>query len=182
MVMEHQTTAHNLIAAASFQTRMALAQEAALNRELKQPANYRWESTTSRIKAVGEPLVKYLLFSEEADLTEPIRGTTHFAADFAARGPRDKRGRSLRDFDLKRRLFKYPCSYLVYSPAFDALPNEVEALRLQTDGRDSKRSGYAVAEFSRLSAADRRAILEILKETKPSLAASWKDGQPVAAN
>ncbi len=181
MVMEHQTTAHNRITAANFQTRMALAQEAALNRELKQPAAYRWESTTSRIKAVGEPLVKYLLFSEEAALTEPIRGTTSFASDFAARGPRDKRGRSLRDFDLKRRLFKYPCSYLVYSPAFDALPNEVKGYVAQRMG-EILRGADTSPEFARLSAGDRQAIVEILKETKPGLAASWKPANPVAAN
>jgi hypothetical protein len=181
LVMEHQTTAHNLIAAANLQTRMALAHEAALNRELKQPAGYRWDSTTSRIKSVGEPLVKYLLFSEEADLSEPIRGTTSFASDFAARGPRDKRGRSLRDFDLKRRLFKYPCSYLVYSPAFDALPDAVK-------GYVTKRMGEILSgadtspEFARLFAADRQSIVEILKETKPGLAASWKPVNPVAAN
>lgn len=181
MVIEHQTTAHNLITAANFQTRLALAREAALNRELKQPTAYRWESTTSRIKAVGEALVKYLLFSEEAALTEPIRGTTSFASDFAARGPRDKRGRSLRDFDLKRRLFKYPCSYLVYAPAFDALPNAVKKYVSQRLGEILSGADTS-PEFAGLSPADRQAIVEILKETKPQLAASWKHVNPVAAN
>jgi hypothetical protein len=181
MVMEHQTTAHNLITAANFQTRLALAQEAALNRELKQPADYRWDSTNSRIKAVGEPLVRYLLFSEEAVLTDPIRGTTSFATDFAARGPRDKRGRSLRDFDLTRRLFKYPCSYLVYSPAFDSLPSEVKKYVSRRMDEILSRKDRS-PEFASLSAADRQAIVEILKETKPSLAGSWKAAHRVAAN
>ena len=35
---------------------------------------------------------------------------------------------------------------------------------------------------SDISAADRRAIVEILKETKPGLAASWKPVNPIAAN
>jgi hypothetical protein len=179
MVLEHQTMAHNLIIAANFQTRQALAQEAALNRELKQPADYRWDSTTSRIKAVGEPLVKYLLFGEEAELTEPIKGTTRFASEFAARGPRDKRGRSLRDFDLKRRLFKYPCSYLVYSPAFDALPAEVQGYVYKRmwdvlSGTDTS------PDFARLTAADRQAIVEILSATKPGLPPYWKPAIPVA--
>ena len=39
-------------------------------------------------------------------------------------GPRDSRGRSLRDFDLTHHLFKYRCSYLIYSAQFDALPRE----------------------------------------------------------
>jgi hypothetical protein len=180
LVMEHQTTAHNLLAAASLQTRLALAQEAVLNRALKQPAGYRWDSTNSRIRAVAEPLVNYLFFRDEAALTEPIRGTTRFADDFAARGPRDKRGRSLRDFDLTRRVFKYPLSYLIYSPAFDALPGEVKTYVSRRMG-EILSGGPAGREFPGLSAADRMAIVEILKDTKPNLAASWK-AVPVAAN
>ncbi len=181
MVMEHQTGAHNLITAANFQTRVALAQAAKLSGQSKQPAVNSQEGTSNRIQAIGEQLVKYLLFSHEAQLTERIQGTTSFATEFAARGPRDKRGRSLREFDLKRRLFKYPCSYLVYSPAFDALPIEVKSYV-------SKRMGEILCgidkspEFADLSAADRLAIVEILKETKPSLASLWKPANPVAAN
>jgi len=169
MVMEHQTRAHNLITAANFVTRQVLASSIGA----KIPTG-----DSSRVRAAGEQLVKYLLFSGEAGMAEPVRGTTSFAGEFAARGPRDKQGRSLRDFDLKRRLFKYACSYLVYSAAFDALPNEVK-------GYVGKRLGEVLSgsdqshEFAHLSAADRRAILEILKETKPDLAASWKLATPV---
>jgi hypothetical protein len=169
MVMEHQTRAHNLITAANFVTR----QVRALSKEARIASG-----DSGRVQAAGEQLVKYLLFSGEAGFAEPVRGTTSFASDFAARGPRDKRGRSLRDFDLKRRLFKYPCSYLVYSAAFDALPTEVKGYAGRRmgevlSGRDQSR------DFAHLSAADRRAILEILKETKPDLAASWKPATPV---
>src|SRR5439155_19632047 len=52
----------------------------------------------------------------------PVQGTSAFAMEFAAAGPRDKIGRSLRDLDLNRRMFRYPCSFLIYSEAFDALP------------------------------------------------------------
>jgi hypothetical protein len=170
MVLAHQVKAHNLITAANFETRIALAQK---------PADR--HKTAAQIQAVGALLVRYLFFSHEASLTAPIRGTTSFAADFTSRGPRDKRGRSLRDFDLKTRLFKYPCSYLVYSPAFDALPREIK-------GYVSKRMEEILTgadkspDFSHLSATDRQAILEILKETKPALAGSWKPVTPVAAN
>ena len=46
---------------------------------------------------------------------------------FPQRGPRDPKGRSLRDFDLETRLFRYPLSYMIYSAAFDALPDGVRA-------------------------------------------------------
>src|SRR5262249_46743514 len=115
-----------LITRANFLTRIALREEAEINKALGRPADYRSESTASRIQSAGEPLVKYLLFNGEAPLTEEVRGTSAFAQDFARRGPRDGRGRSLRNLDLRRRLFVYPCSYLIYSTAFDALPAPVK--------------------------------------------------------
>jgi hypothetical protein len=97
-----------------------------------------------------------------------VKGTSEFAREFAARGPRDSQGRSLRDFNLKTRLFEYPCSYLIYSDAFDQLPSGVKryvAQRLYAILTGSDRS----AEFAHLTWADRSAILEILTETKPDL-------------
>lgn len=173
LVLEHQTEAHNLLTRASFATRQALHQEAALNRELHEPPDHRWNSTTVRIRDAGESLVKYLLFSGEAALTSKIEGTSGFAAEFEKRGPRDRRGRSLRDFDLERRLFKHPCSYLIYSPSFDALPGEVRSFVLHRlfevlTGADSSPA------FAHLSATDRRAILEILIDTKAGLPEEWR--------
>jgi hypothetical protein len=173
MVLEHQAEMHNLITRASYQTRMALHDEAELNKALGRPADYRSESTTSRIKSAGEPLVKYLLFCGEAKLTDPVKGTSAFAEEFARRGPRTRDGGSLRDFDLRARLFKYPCSYLVYSPSFDALPAAVKdyVLRRVYDVLAGKETGD---DFAHLSAADRKAILEILRETKPDLPKYWR--------
>jgi hypothetical protein len=173
MVLAHQAEGHNLIAQANFTARLALHQAAALNREMKLPPTYQWESTGSRIRGAGDALAKYLLFSGEAGLTDEVRGTSGFAAEFSRRGPRDARGRSLRDFDLRRRLFKYPCSYLIYSASFDALPGPVRehVLRRLWDvltGRDTGK------EFSHISAEDRQAIREILVATKPNLPDYWR--------
>jgi hypothetical protein len=172
MVLEHQTQAHNFIARAGLLTRMALRHEAMLNRELGEPEGHRWDSTTSRIKNAGEPLVEYLLFCDEAELTGPIKGTTTFAEEFARRGPRDDRGRSLRDLDLTRRMFKYPCSYTIYTDGFDALPPEAKEYvygRLWEilSGQDKS------DQFAHLTADDRRAILEILAATKDDLPPTW---------
>jgi hypothetical protein len=164
MVLEHQALVHNLITQANFGVRQALHYEAMLNRDLGDSEVKRWESTTSRIKSVCEPLVEGLLFCEEAELTGPIRGTSKFAEEFAERGPQDRQGRSLREFELSRRMFRYPCSYLIYSSSFRALPSEAKQYvwrRLQEvlDGRDES------GKFAYLSADDRRAIREILTET-----------------
>src|SRR5690606_22747485 len=126
MVFEHQLHVHNLITRASFETRRALAYEADLNRALGEPESNRLESTTRRIASAGEKLVEGLLFVGEPRLTAPMSGTSSFSETFPQGGPHDPEGRSLRQLDLQTRLFRYPCSYLVYSQAFDALPEEMK--------------------------------------------------------
>ncbi|QEL15931.1 hypothetical protein [Limnoglobus roseus] len=173
MVLGHQTTVHNRIARATYETRVALHYQDELNRALKEPATTRYDSVKSRIASVGDDLLKGLLFCEEAKLTDAVKGTSGFAEEFAARGPFDKAKRSLRDFDLKTQLFRYPCSFLIYSEAFDKMPGEVReyVLRKLFDvliGRDKD------AAFKHLTADDRRSILEILRETKPTLPAYWR--------
>lgn len=173
MVLEHQAQAHNLITRANFLTRIALREEAAINKALGRPEGERSDSILRRIQNAGEPLVKYLLFSGEAALTERITGTSGFAEEFTKRGARDPRGRSLRDFDLEHRLFKYPCSYVIYSKAFDALPGPVKdhVLRRLWEVLSGKDTGK---EFAHLSTADRQAIREILVATKPGLPDYWR--------
>jgi hypothetical protein len=86
---------------------------------------------------------------------------------------RDSKGRSLRDFDLRTRIFKHPCSYLIYSPAFDAMPAPIREQLLARlydilTGKDRD------PQFARLIPADRQAILEILRETKTNLPDYWR--------
>jgi len=173
MVLEHQGETHNRITRASFQTRMAHHEQAELNKSFGEPAGYRSEGITRRIEWACEPVVRYLLFCDEAKLTEPVAGTSEFAKEFSARGPFDSKNRSLREFDLKKRMFRYPMSYVIYSKLFDGLPREAKDriyLRLWEvlTGKDSS------ADFAHLSKDDRRAILEILCETKPGLPDYWK--------
>jgi hypothetical protein len=168
MVLEHQLLMHNLITKANFEARRALYYQADLNRALGEPVDTRLESTTRRIVHVGEKLVEGLLFANEAPITDGIRGTSTFAENFAKRGPCDERGRSLRDFDLHTRMFKYPCSYLIYSDAFGSSPDAMKSyvlwrLKQVLGGEDSS------GNFTHLTAQERIAILEILKATKPDL-------------
>jgi hypothetical protein len=175
MVLEHQAEAHNMITRANFGARSALHREEALRRALGEEKGEppgEWGSTPSRIASVSEPLVRYLLYCDEAPLSEPIGGSSSFADDFQQLGPRDSQGRSLRDLDLERRLMKYPCSYLIYSDAFHGLPDIV---RSYVHGRLWEvLSGQETSpEFSHLTAQDRQNILEILRETKGDLPAEW---------
>jgi hypothetical protein len=174
MVLEHQTMAHNAIARAGFLTRQALHYQRELNRELNEPADRRWESVAGRIQAAGDPLVECLLFSDEAALTAPVAGTSGYTTEFSRDAPRDGQGRSLKDFDLQTRLFRYPCSYLIYSDSFRALPPEVKDYTL---GRmhDVLTGAHTSPKFAHLSSADRQAILEILRATLPDLPAEWRE-------
>jgi hypothetical protein len=174
MVLEHQTSMHNRLTRANFETQQALHYQADMIRMFKEPSTTRYESTTRRIASVGEKLVEALLFADEAPLTEKISGTSGFAEKFSQSGPRDSKGRSLRDLDLERRLFKYPCSYLIYSASFDQLPADVrdhawKRLWEILAGKDDSK------KFAHLSADDRRAVFEIIRATKNNLPEYWNN-------
>jgi hypothetical protein len=162
MVLAHQTQMHNWITLTNYTTRIVLA-------DPKRSA----EERQKQIEGSAEKLVRYLLFTNEVSLETPIVGTSDFAQQFTARGPRDSQGRSLRDFDLQKRIFKYPCSYLIYSEAFDAIPAPAKdyVYRRLFDILSGREQG---PEFASLSSQDRRAILEILVATKPGLPDQWK--------
>jgi hypothetical protein len=122
-----------------------------------------------------DDLVGYLLFVDEAGLAAPVTGTSTFTTTFARRGPRDAKGRSLRDFDLRTRLFRYPLSYMIYGTLFDGLepPLRERIYRRLYDVLSGAETG---AGYAALPAADRRAALEILIETKPGLPSYWTIG------
>jgi hypothetical protein len=173
MVLEHQTRMQNLITRVGYETRMAIAAQTAVNELLKEPSDQLRESTRQRINGAADELAAYMLFAGETRLESRIAGTSGFAEEFARQGPKDRRGRSLRQFELTRRIFQYPCSYLIYSKAFDALPEPAKARIYQRlwdvlSGQDTS------AKFAHLSPEDRRAIREILLETKPGLPDYWR--------
>jgi hypothetical protein len=167
MVLQHQVFVHNLITRANYGTRQAVWYDEMLNRELKRPEGHRSESARRRIEAACEPLVRALLFADEARLASPIVGDPAFRKAFEAAGPRDAGGRSLRQLDLKTRLFRYPLSFLIYSDAFLGLPAEAKEYIY---GRLAR--ALRGEDFPHLSAADRQALREILRETHPEIARS----------
>jgi len=171
-VLAHQTAAHTLLAKVSFDARMAIHREAALNRELGQSADHRWPSTNTILDAAATSLVDCFLFSAAPAFQAPIEGSTTFAAEFSKRGPTDGQGRSLRSFDLESRLFQHPCSFLIYSKSFDSLPEELrqrfwEKMRAVLQGKDTG------GKYPHLSPAERSAIREILVATKPEAERAW---------
>lgn len=145
MVFDHQMHAINLLTRVNWEVRAG-------------------NSGTEQV----EQLVDYLLFVDAAAPPARIIPRRGFAAAFTGIGPRDRQGRSLRDLDLDRRLMRYPLSYMVYSEAFDNLPGPAkqviyERLWAVLSGRDSR------PKYEHLSAEDRTAIVEILRDTKTDL-------------
>jgi hypothetical protein len=168
IALTHQTRIHNLMTRANYDTQRALREEENL-RSGSEPEKHS-TITNEKIRAAVEPLVRGMFFAYEAPLTDSVKGTSGFAAEFEKSGIRDRKGRSLKDLDLNRRFLRYPLSYLIYSPAFDALPDDAKDYfykRVRTI-----LSGSDATEFAHLSSEDRTAILEILTDTKPDFANS----------
>ena len=160
MTLEHQTRMTDLMIRIGWDARMA-EHDGKLD-----------DAGKARLNEEIEQMVTYMLFADEAKLWDPVEGVSTFTKTFPERGPRDKQGRSLRDFDLQKRMFKYPLSYMIYSAAFDGMPDIVKDRVYQRlyevlSGKDQS------PQFARLSADDRKNVLEIVRETKPNLPAYW---------
>jgi hypothetical protein len=153
LVVEHQAHMMNLITRIGWEARIGAA-------EVGHP-----------LSQTAAEFVDYMLFVDEAPMPGPITGPSGFAKVFAEKGPRDTKGRSLRDIDLTHdRLMKYPCSYMIYSDAFEALPPAAKDAVYSRmwevlSGQDKSK------RYDRLSATDRQAIVEILRDTKRDLPA-----------
>jgi hypothetical protein len=181
MVLEHQTNIQNLFTRANFKVRTVMARN---NPGTSDAAPRTWEEMSGRnqnvLKVMIEPLVKAMFFVDAVDLASPLEGTSGFDAHFQSLGPRDKKGRTLRELDLKTKVFRYPLSYMIYTPGFDAMPVVVKEYVYRRIGEilgGKDKSG--VYDF--ILEEDRKATLEILLATKPDFAKLMATGASVAA-
>jgi len=141
LVLNHQVHGHNLITRVGYEARF------------------------NRKSDAEEQLARYLLYLDEPELTAPIHGTSGYREQFEKRGPKDTAGRSLRQFDLKTRLFKHRLSFLIHTQAFDALPT---AARNWVYGRL-----WELLAKSDRSQAERDAIIGIVRATKKGVPEVW---------
>ena len=181
MVLEHQTQMHNTFTRANFIVRRAVYDHNLAygvgdsDAEVSVPIDAKEELQAIIAQAANE-VVDFMLFVNEAQLTSEIKGSVVFANEFTVRGPSDSRGRSLRDFDLKKRLFQYPCSYLIYSPAFDSLEDSLRQqiyLRLWNVLNDDNLS----EQYKHLDDETRASIRDILRSTKDGLPEYWTQSE-----
>lgn len=150
LAFDHQSYAINLITRLNWEARVADASG----------------GSGADTDSVVAELADYLLFVDEAPIVVEITPLSGFAERLLARTPKDRLGRSFGELELTTRLLRYPCSYMVYTEAFDALATPVKGAvykRMLTilTGTDED------ARYSHLSDDDRGAILDILRDTKP---------------
>jgi hypothetical protein len=171
LVLTHQAGMTNLLTRAGWEARVADS----WLRPPFTPTPGQEARTALVMSGIATELVDYLLFIDEAKLTERVRGGSGFAERFSAGGPRDRKGRSLYELDLNRRLMKYPCSYLIYSPAFEALPPLAKDPIYRRLWEVLSGQEQAPEYRSALSLADRQSIVEILRDTKKDLPPYFQD-------
>ena len=166
LVLEHRTHMTNLLVRMGWETRVA-------DYDAERAGRPGVGQAAAQIHDTAVELVDYLLFVDEAQLPPGIRSTSGFADWFSAQGPFDSRNRSLHQLDLDGRLLRYPCSFLIYTDAFDALPERAEDAVYRRMWEVL--SGQATEDrYTRLTLDDRRAVVEILRDTKPNLPAYFQ--------
>ena len=174
MVLEHQTHMTNLLVRTGWEFRVAAHERRATDGLFRAPGSAGGDATLrdadedATLREAVTALVDYMLFVDESPLADRMVGSAGFEAAFEARGPFDRRGRTLREIDLDTRLFRHPCSYMIYTAAFDALPPDAKDAVyrrlwqvLSGADRDSR--------YDHLTRGDRQAVVEILRDTKPDL-------------
>ncbi|MDA0813163.1 MAG: hypothetical protein O3C21_12355 [Verrucomicrobia bacterium] len=169
MVLEHQITVHNAITRAHFHTERWIHQNAVMAKHFGNPEGTLSDSTRRLVKNEAARLLQALLFVEEMPLEDwGVEGNREFQEQFLRSAKTTSSGQSLREFHLMSRLFKNRLSYMIYSPAFDHLPDPFKAvffpLLWETlQGRGSKELFQHIPESERLR------IKAILRESADAL-------------
>ncbi|TDU62449.1 hypothetical protein EI77_04717 [Prosthecobacter fusiformis] len=126
------------------------------------------------METLADELARYILFADEAKLpTEGIEGDAEFIREFQRNKKSVKAGASLKDFDLKNRIFKYRCSYMIYTDSWQKLPAMLRE-RVYFKMAEGLREQNANPAYAHLPPDERRAIRTILKETLPGLPTWWR--------
>ncbi len=156
LVLGHQIHFHNFLTRLIYGARLAV----------EQYGHVRY------MKPQIDAFLRYVMFLDEAPLARPENQQSPFTKAFAKRARRDAQGRSLRDFDLENRLFKYRCSYLIGADAFQGLEPVVHqeiSLRL----KEILEAEIPEVPFNAIPRSERSAILGILQETGNSITRFW---------
>ncbi|MFC5457450.1 hypothetical protein [Prosthecobacter fluviatilis] len=125
------------------------------------------------IEERAQELARYITFADEAKFpAKGMVGDPAYVQDFLRDRKVSKAGLSLKDLDLKTRMFKHRCSYMLYTDTWKHAPKELKErvyyhmalyLREQPD-----------AQHAHIPPAERAAIRSILKDTLTDLPVWWR--------
>ena len=162
LLLEHQAGFVNRVVEASYRARTAL-----------HDSGGRLSSAqAAELDAQAEIITRYVLFADETPLPPGgLTGDSNFKQDFLQKR-RAVNGEALKDLDLRTRLFKHRCSYMIYSPVFTGLPPVMKQ-------RVYRRLGDALAlkkpskAYAYIPSAEKQMIRRILKATCTDLPLKW---------
>lgn len=160
LVHEHQLGFDNRVVQASY-----------LGREMEAKGKLD-ASDEERLNDKAREIVRYMLFADEAKLPAGgISGDPQFIKDFQRNKKPAAGGVSLKDFDLRTRMFKHRCSYMIYTPQWEKMPAIIKSriyagMKAALAGKDRS--------FAYLGDEERRNIVAILRATLPDLPADWR--------
>lgn len=177
MVLEHQVRMHNVLTYANLMVRQTEYRSREFYKSLGEAIPDSPEGTLQKVIAhQSREVVRHLFFHDEVELLDfGIEGGEHFANAFLINRSTTSDNRSLKDFRLFERLFKYRCSYVIYSEVFDFLPEilKTEVYRLMYESLDPSKDSPLT---NHMSSSEKKRILSILSETKSDLPDYWKAG------
>lgn len=128
----------------------------------------------AEIDAWAQEFARYVLFADEAKFPrEGIEGDAQYARDFLEDRRPSRRGLALKDLDLKTRLFKHRCSFMLYTETWKHAPKELKE-RVYFRMAEGLRDAQPNPALAHLPVEERRAIREILKETMTDLPSWWR--------
>jgi len=164
LLHEHQAGFVNRVLEAGYRARtvLFLSQGGKLN-----------QKQAAELDAQAETVVKYLLFADEAPLPDGgVTGLPEFKQEFANQARKTAAGVSLRDFELETRLFKYRCSYMVYSAVFQGLlPEMKQRIYQRLDKALNVRTPDKA--YAYLPEAEKQMIRQVLRQTLTDLPKNW---------
>ncbi|HYF36836.1 MAG TPA: hypothetical protein VD994_16185 [Prosthecobacter sp.] len=131
-------------------------------------------SAKEEVDQLADELARYILFADEAKLpAQGVAGDPAFITEFQRNKKPAAGGVSLKDFDLRNRIFKFRCSYMLYTESWLKLPQALKE-RVYYKMAEGLREQNANPVYAHLAADEKRAIRTILKETLPGLPSWWR--------
>jgi len=163
LVHEHQVGFVNLVVAATYLSRQFV---------FENPDHLTTDQEVV-LERQADRIVRYLLFADEAPFPAGgIPGDPAFVQAFLSRRAQSSSGTSLKDLDLKTRLFRHRCSYMIYTSVFQGLPAGMKQ-RIYRRLHAALAADSQPSEFAYLGPDERRTLRTILRETLPGLPADW---------